>query len=130
MTSDRLEQIQRRWNCDLKYRRPAEPVAAELHEFVADLLDEIEEHEWDVDHVCEPDDPYADLDDGVSQQEHDEELARLEREHADRMGTLAPAVEELHRQAHGDSSLYMCSAEPCRRLYKLLPNARGQVLAP
>lgn len=27
MTSDRLEQIQRRWNCDLKYRRPAEPVA-------------------------------------------------------------------------------------------------------
>lgn len=86
---------------------------------MADLLDEIEEHEWDVEHVCEPDDPYADFDSGVSWQEH-----------ADRMGEFAPAVEELHQQAHGPGSLYLCSAEPCRGLYKLLPNARGQVLSP
>lgn len=130
MTDERLEQIQRRWNCDLKYRQPADASAAELHEFVADLLDVIEEHEWDVEHVCEPDDPYADFDSGVSLQEHDEEIARLEREHADRMGEFAPAVEELHRQAHGAGSLYMCTAEPCRGLYRFLPNARGRVLSP
>jgi len=130
MTDERLEQIQRRWNCHVKYAQPADPAAAELHEFVANLLDVIEEHEWDTDHVCEPDDPYADLDDGVSWQEHAEEMARLEQEHADRMGDLAPAVEDLHRQAHGSGSLYLCSAEPCRGLYKLLPNARGRVLSP
>lgn len=117
MTDERLEQIQRRWNCDLKYRRPADAGTAELHEFVADLLNVIEDHAWDTDHVCEPDDP-------------DEELARLEQEHADRMGEFAPAVEDLHRQAHGARSLYMCTAEPCRGLYRFLPNARGQVLSP
>lgn len=124
----RLGQIQRRWHCDMKYRRPADPIAAELHEFVGDLLDEIEEHEWDHEHVCEPD--VMTVEGDISWEEHDEELNRLEQEHADRMGELAPAVEALHRQAHGPGSLYMCTAEPCRGLYRLLPNARGVVLSP
>jgi hypothetical protein len=123
--NERLEQIQRRWHCDVKYTRPADPAAVELHEFVADLLDEIENREWAEGDECDCD-VYGDL----AECEHADEFRRLEQEHADRMGDLAPAIEELHRQAHGDSSLYMCSAEPCRGLYKLLPNARGQVLAP
>lgn len=128
---ERLEQIQRRWACDLRYRRPADPVTAELHEFVVDLLDVIEEREWDDKHVCAPDDPYG-LDDcndpdHMTQQDWDDEVRNLERQHIEEIGELAPALEELHMQAHGSGSLYLCTAEPCRGLYRLLPNARGQV---
>lgn len=124
-TSDRLAQIQRAWRTDLKYRIPADTHGRELHETVADLLDEIE-HLGDGEE-CDCDLDY-DNDRAATEQEHADDIRQLEEAHADRLGEFAPALEELHQQAHGTTSLYMCPAEPCRGLYRLLPNARGSVL--
>lgn len=126
--NERVEQIRRQWASGLKYTRHTDPAAVELHEMVTDLLDEIEvleDGEIACDHDLDLDYDHGDL----TYAEHDEELARVEQAHAARIGDLAPAIEQLHNQAHGVGSLYMCSADPCRDLYRMLPNARGVILA-
>lgn len=121
-TSERLVQIQRVWRADLKYRIPADPQARELHEAVGDLLDEID----DIEDTLGEDFGY-DFD-GISEEDHVARIKDLEREHAERIGQFAPVIEDLHRQAHGDTSLFLCPSEPCRGVYRLLPNAQGRIL--
>lgn len=132
--SDRLTQIRRLWISNVKYRVPGDPEVAELHQAVGDLLDEIDEIQAEIADCGH--DPYSldtlgDLEDEVTDLK--DELRRLEGafddEIAGKLAEFAPALEELHRQAHGDGSLFMCPNEPCRGLYRLLPNARGRVLA-
>ena len=60
--SIRLDQIQRQWDNHGKYQTHTDPAAAEMHQIIADLLDELDELEDPADHDCneycdhEPDD--------------------------------------------------------------------------
>jgi len=132
--SDRLKQIRRQWNGYVKYRVPRDPEVAELHQAVGDLLDEIDEIQAEIADCGH--DPFElaqieDLEDEVTDLKA--EISKLEdafdEELVEKLAGFAPAFEELHRQAHGPGSLYLCPNEPCSGLYRLLPNERGRVLA-
>lgn len=122
--SDRLKQIRRQWDGGLKYRVPADGEAAELHAAVADLLEEVDELENATSSEIDLWDDECDHYEAIQ-----EACTELEAKHTARLAEFGPVVEDLHRQAHGDGSLFTCPEEPCRGLYRLLPTARGRVLA-
>ena len=132
MTDDRRAQLRRQWRTRLKYQRDfTADEATELRDLVGELLDEAESvqklkdqirwledevEKWEIAHELD-----------TEREELQATIDEMAKEQAERLAELAPALEDLHDQAHG-GSWRLCAEHPCRDLYRILPNALGRLI--
>lgn len=123
------EQLRRQWRTYLKYQREFTPAEAiELRDTVGELLAEavdVKQLRSDVEHLERQVEDYElDRELDTTREELEGTIDEMAKEQSQRLAEFAELAEDLHHQAHGSGSFLMCTAEPCWRMYRILPTGR------